>query len=352
MPNETLTPKERWLAVFRHEKPDRIPMDYWGTEEATLKIMKHLGAATKREMFEKMRVDFTAEVKPEYVGPALPELTDVFGCRIRWVDYGSGAYDECVFHPLAEYGSVAEIKRNYKWPDPEWWDYGTLVQQLRGYERYPIKGGGSEPFLIYKNLRGPELAFMDMIENPEIVHYCLDKLFGLAYENTCRILETIPGKVAFTYVAEDMGGQTDLMFSLKHIREFLLPGMKRIMDLTHQAGAYVYHHNDGSCRRIIPEMIEAGIDLLNPLQWRCPGMEREGLKQDFGSRIVLHGGVDNQYTLPFGSVAEVRQEVLDDIRILGEGGGYILAPCHNIQPITPPENVVAMYETCYENGWL
>jgi uroporphyrinogen decarboxylase len=352
MPKETLTPKERWLAVFRHGRPDRIPMDYWGTDEATLKMMKHLGAATKREMLEKMHVDFVQEVKPAYVGPPLPDLTDVFGCRIRWVDYGSGAYDECVFHPLAEYGSGAEIERNYRWPDPDWWDYGTLAGQLRGYERYPIKGGGSEPFLIYKNLRGPERAFMDMIENPEIVHYCLDKLFGLAYENTRRILETIPGKVTFTYVAEDMGGQTDLMFSPKHIREFLLPGMKRIMDLTHQAGAYVYHHNDGSCRRIIPEMIEAGIDLLNPLQWRCPGMEREGLKQDFGSRIVLHGGVDNQYTLPFGSVAEVRQEVLEDIRILGEGGGYVLAPCHNIQPITPPENVVAMYETCYENGWL
>jgi uroporphyrinogen decarboxylase len=351
MSRETMTPKERWLAVFRHEKPDRLPMDYWGTDEATLRIMKHLGAGTKREMLERMRVDFVHEIKPDYAGPALPELTDAFGCRIRWVDYGAGAYDECVVHPLAEFGSVAEIERGYTWPDPDWWDYGTLAAQLRGYETYPVKGGGSEPFLIYKNLRGQELAFIDMIENPEIVHFCLDKLFGLATENTRRILETVPGKVTFAYVAEDMGGQTDLMFSMKHIREFLLPGMKRIMDLTHQAGAYVYHHNDGSCRRIVPELIEAGIDLLNPLQWRCPGMERDGLKKDFGERIALHGGVDNQHTLPFGSVDEVRREVLDDIRILGEGGGYILAPCHNIQPITPPENVVAMYETGYENGW-
>jgi uroporphyrinogen decarboxylase len=351
MPRETMTPKERWLAVFRGERPDRLPLDYWGTDETTLRMMKHLGAPTKREMLERLHVDFAHEVKPVYVGPPLPELTDVFGCRIRWVDYGSGAYDECVVHPLAEFGSVAEIERGYAWPDPDWWDYGTLAAQLRGYETHPIKGGGSEPFLIYNNLRGQELGFMDMIENPEIVHYCLDRLFALAYENTRRILETIPGQVTFAYVAEDMGGQTDLMFSLKHIREFLLPGMTRIMDLAHQSGAYVYHHNDGSCRRIVPELIEAGIDLLNPLQWRCPGMEREGLKKDFGPRIALHGGVDNQFTLPFGSVAEVRQEVLDDIRILGRGGGYILAPCHNIQPLTPPENVVAMYETGYENGW-
>ncbi len=352
MHRETMTPQERWLALFHHEKPDRTPMDYWGTDEATLRIMRHLGCATKREMLEKLRVDFPAELKPAYVGPPLPPLTDVFGCRIRWVDYGSGAYDETITNPLAGFGSVAEIERNYSWPSPDWWDYGTLRRQAEDWEGYPLKGGGSEPFLIYKKLRGQEQAFIDLIENPEIVHYCLDKLFGLAYEDTRRILETVPGRLTFTYVAEDLGGQTDLMFSLKHIREFLLPRMKRMIDLAHQAGVYAYHHDDGSCRRIIPELIEAGIDLLNPLQWRCPGMEREGLKKDFGSRIVLHGGVDNQFTLPFGTVADVRQEVLDNLWILGEGGGYILAPCHNIQPITPPENVVAMYETCYENGRL
>jgi len=120
------------------------------------------------------------------------------------------------------------------------------------------------------------------------------------------------------------------------------------MDLVHSAGAYVFHHSDGAVRAIIPDMIEIGIDVLNPVQWRCKGMEREGLKADFGDSLVFHAGVDNQYTLPFGSVDEVREEVLDNIRILGEGGGYILGPCHNIQSVGPPENVVAMYEQAYE----
>jgi uroporphyrinogen decarboxylase len=80
-------------------------------------------------------------------------------------------------------------------------------------------------------------------------------------------------------------------------------------------------------------------------------MDRTYLKKTYGERIVFHGAVDNQYTLPFGSVAEVRQEVLDNLNILGAGGGYILAPCHNIQPITPPENVVTMYETCRKASW-
>jgi uroporphyrinogen decarboxylase len=155
-----------------------------------------------------------------------------------------------------------------------------------------------------------------------------------------------------SYVAEDMGGQNDLMFSPAHIHEFLLPGMKRIIDLAHQAGAFVFHHNDGNCRRIIPAMIEAGIDLLNPIQWRSTGMNRAELKRDFGEKVIFHGAMDNQRTLPFGRREDVRQEVLENLRILGEGGGYVLAPCHNIQSITPPENVVAMYEAGYEYGWF
>lgn len=162
--------------------------------------------------------------------------------------------------------------------------------------------------------------------------------------------EQIPGKVMITYVAEDMGAQEGLMFSVRHIREFLLPRMKRIIDLAHSAGAFVFHHNDGAVRKILPDMIALGIDVLNPIQWRCKGMEREGLKADFGDKLIFHGAMDNQYTLPFGTVAEVRQEVLDNLRILGAGGGYILAPCHNIQAVSPPENIVAMYETAYEYG--
>jgi uroporphyrinogen decarboxylase len=351
MPKETMTSRERWLAVLTRRTPDRVPMDYWATSEATDKLKKHLGVRTREQALKLLHVDYPVGVGPKYAGPRLPRLTDVFGCRYRDVDYGTGKYREVVFSPLARYTSVDEIERHYTWPNPDWWDYSGIAASIRGKERHPIRGGGSEPFLTYKSLRGQEQAFIDLVENPDIVHYCLDKLFELAYQNTLRIYEQIPGQVMITYVAEDMGGQTDLMFSPKQIRAFLLPRMKRIIDLAHQNGAFVFHHNDGSVRRILPDMIEAGIDVLNPIQWRCAGMEREELKRDFGDKLVFHGGVDNQYTLAFGSVDEVRQEVLDDLRILGAGGGYILAPCHNIQPVSPPENVVAMYRTCHENGW-
>ncbi len=351
MPRETMTPVERWQAVLHRRKPDRVPLDYWSTPEFDAKLMSYLGCATKREALERLRIDFVIAPKPLYVGPELGPRTDVFGCRYGDADYGTGVYDECIFNPLAGFESLEDIEKEYRWPDPDWWDYGTIRGQVEGNEAYPIRGGGSEPFLTYKNLRGQEQALMDLIEHPDIVHYCLTKLFDLEYENTHRILERLPGQVTFCYIAEDLGGQTDLMMSVRHIREFLLPGMKRMIDLAHQAGAFAYHHDDGNCRRILPDLIALGIDLLNPIQWRCPGMERDGLKRDFGDRVVFHGGVDNQITLPFGSVGDVRQEVLDNLRILGEGGGYILAPCHNIQPLTPVENVVAMYETALENGW-
>ena len=191
---------------------------------------------------------------------------------------------------------------------------------------------------------------MDLILNPEMVHYCLDELFHLCYENTKRIYEAIPNKVMITYVAEDMGSQETLMYSPEQIRQFFIPRMKKMMDLAHSACDIVFHHSDGAVRKIIPDMITAGIDVLNPIQWRCPGMEREGLKKDFGEKIIFHGGVDNQYTLPFGSVEEVKKEVIENIRILGKDGGYILAPCHNIQAVSPPENIVALYETGYEYG--
>jgi uroporphyrinogen decarboxylase len=345
-----MTPRERWQAVFARQTPDRLPMDYWGTDEATASLLKHLGCASKEEALKTLNVDYVVKIAPRYSGPILPPDTDVFGRKFRDVDYGSGVYRECVHHPLADVKSVADIERRYSWPNPDWWDYSVIPGQIRGNEAYPIQGGGSEPFLIYKELRGDEQSLADFIENPEIAHYLLDKLFDLAYTDTLRILDQGRGRILLSYVAEDMGGQNDLMFSPAHIREFLLPGMKRVIDLAHQAGAYVFHHNDGSCRRIIPDMIGLGIDLLNPIQWRCPGMEREGLKRDFGDRLVFHGGMDNQRTLPFGTAEDVRREVLDNIRILGGGGGYILAPCHNVQPNTPPANLVAMYETGYAEG--
>ncbi|HQE91917.1 MAG TPA: uroporphyrinogen decarboxylase family protein [Anaerolineae bacterium] len=349
---ETMTSKERWLAVLRREKPDRVPLDYWGTPEATEKIMGYLGCAGEDDMFARLHIDHPLDVGPHYAGPPLEPGVDMYGCCHEDVDYGAGAYSEIVYHPLAPYTSADEIEDQYTWPTADWFDYSVIPAQLAGNEHRPVRGGGSEPFLQYTYLRGLEQAYMDLVLNPEMVHYCLDKLFDFAYENTRRIYEQIPGQVTFSYVAEDMGSQERLLFSKRHIHEFLLPRMKRIMDLVHEGGAAVFTHSDGAIRPVIPDLIAIGMDVLNPIQWRCHGMERAGLKHDFGAQIIFHGGMDNQQTLAFGSVEDVQKEVVQNLAILGAGGGYILAPCHNIQAISPPENIVALYETGYHEGWI
>ena len=352
MHKEAMTPRERWLAVLERKQPDRVPMDYWTTPEAQDKLFRHLGVDNDLALLKRLHIDRPFSVAGEYVGPPIPADEDVYGIKYRGVDYGTGVYREVIRSPLAQFQSVTEIEAKFRWPDPDWWDYGRVATQIEGWEEYPIRGGGSEPFLIYKSLRGQEQAFIDLIDNPDIVHYCLDKLFDLAYQDTLRTYEAIPGKVMISYVAEDMGSQEGLLFSPRQIREFLIPRMKRMMDLAHDAGAYVFFHTDGSVRPILPDMIAAGIDVLNPIQWRAKDMARDALKRDFGEQVVFHGGVDNQYTLAFGSVTEVRQEVREDLEILGRQGGYILAPCHNIQAVSPPENIVAMYEAGYEHGWM
>jgi uroporphyrinogen decarboxylase len=342
--------RERWLAVLNREKPDRVPMDIWITPEAAGNLLLYM-QCDQETALTRLHIDLPLEVAGRYVGPPPGDGVDIWGISYRQVDYGAGTYQEAVSAPLAKYESVEEIEAEYQWPSPDWWDYSHIPALVEGQEHRIIRGGGSEPFLLYKSLRGDSRAFMDLIEYPDIVEYCLNKLFDLAYQDTLRIFETIPGRVSITYIAEDLGGQDGLLYSPEHIRQFLFPGMKRMMDLTRQNGSHVFTHSDGSFREVIPDLIEMGVHVLNPIQWRCRNMEREGLKRDFGSRLVFHGGVDNQHTLPFGSVDDVRREVLDNYRILGAGGGYILAPCHNIQSITPPENIIAMYEAGYEYGW-
>lgn len=350
--SDTLTPRQRWMSILKREKVDRIPMDYWATREVTEKLLKELECKEEIELYEKLHIDKVFNVSPKYIGPKLPKNTDIYGCKYRAIRYRSGIYNECIYHPLAKYTTVKEIEEKYTWPTIDLFDYSIIREQVKGKEKYPVSGGGSEPFLIYKHLRGETQAYIDLIKYPEIVEYCLDKLYDFCYENTLKIYKEASQYILFSYIAEDLGSQEDLLYSPQQIRKFFFPGMKKMIDLAHSYGIYVFHHDDGAIRKILPDLVNLGIDILNPVQWRCKGMNREELKKEFGDKIIFHGAMDNQYTLPFGTVEEVKEEVIYNINVLGKNGGYILAPCHNIQPITPIKNILAMYQTGYEKGWL
>jgi uroporphyrinogen decarboxylase len=345
-----MTPRERWQAVLAHGKPDRIPMDYWGTPEATAKLQAHLGCGDVWALYERLQIDKLYGVSPAYCGPAVAREYDYFGCRYAEVAHAGGVYRECVGHPWAEFQTIADVERGYTWPSADWFDYAVLPRQRRGHEAYPVCGGGSEPFLTYGALRGLELAFNDLLVRPGLVEYALGKLFDLAYEMTRRVYEALPGQVDVSYVAEDFGSQEGLLFAPRTIRQFFLPGMRRMINLAHGAGVRVMTHSDGAIRPIIPDLLALGVDILNPIQWRCAGMERAGLARDFGGQVVFHGGVDNQQTLAFGTPEDVEREVAENIAVLGAGGGDILAPCHNIQAVSPVENVVRMYAAGCASG--
>jgi uroporphyrinogen decarboxylase len=150
-------------------------------------------------------------------------------------------------------------------------------------------------------------------------------------------------------VADDVGTQEGLMVSREMFREFFAPRLSRLVDLAHSHGAKLLFHSCGAIRPLVEDIIEIGVDILDPLQAAAKGMEPEALKADFGDRLCLHGGICTQHLLPEGSPEDVRSEVRRRIGILGDGGGYILAPCHVVQTDVPTENVLAMVDEAVRN---
>lgn len=347
-----MTPRERWLALFNGERPDRIPTDYWATPEVTERLQRELRCSSKEELYCALNIDGVVDIEPVRTVahfPTDPEA-DIWGTRRKAVDYGSGSYDEFANHPLEQVTSVEEIHA-YPWPRPEDHDFDRFARDIAAAPRHRIvRVGNYEPFLLYCALRGMELAMMDLKVDPEIVDAALEHIFQYHYALNERLFEIGKGRIDITYVAEDLGGQTSLLFGIPEIRRYILPRQKKIADLARSHGIHVFYHTDGAARDIIPDLLAVtGIEVLNPIQWRCPGMEREGLVRDFGSRVIFHGAVDNQFTLPFGTADDVRNEVLDNIRIFG-GCRWICAPCHNLQPVTPTVNITTMYETIHAYG--
>ncbi len=345
-----MSPRERWLALLNGQKPDRVPTDYWATGEVTERLLRELGCADRDALYDRLHIDGV-----DFLGARHRRggFSGLWGVQTRRVEYATGAYDEVASHPLAEATTVEQVNA-YPWPDPDdhdWDDFRRQVGRLSGHRA--VRCGGSEPFNLYCKLRGLEQGLMDLLVEPEIARAILARIDDFHYRLNARMFELAEGKVDITYVAEDLGSQTSLLMSLEAIRTFLLPGQKRMADLARQHGIHVFYHTDGAARPAIPDLLDVtGIEVLNPIQWRCPGMEREGLVRDFGDRLIFHGAVDNQQTLPFGSVQDVREEVLDNLRIFAWPVRYICAPCHNLQPVSPTENIVAMYETVWENGRL
>ena len=347
-----MTPRERWQAVFSERSPDRIPCDFWGTAEVTSRLLTDLHCASERELWERLGVDKLIFLAPRHPRETvhtwhIPSQFEVWHVGVKKVSYAGGNYVEDVNHPLADAQSVSDIEQ-FDWPDPSEWDTSDVHAKCKEWSDYPVTGATHEPFYLYSRLRGLERALQDLAESPEIAEAALERICSIHEAIVRRVLEEAAGRIDFILVAEDMGTQNSLLMSPATFRRILKPRMARMIELVHAYGARAFHHDDGAIRPLIPDLIEIGIDVLNPIQWRCPGMEREGLARDFGPELVFHGAVDNQWTLPYGTPQDVRREVAENIRIFSNCRGYIVAPCHNIQINTPTENIVALYEAVHE----
>lgn len=347
-----LTVRDRWLAFLAGEP--QILCDYWATGEVTDRLRRDLNCPTERALFEKLGIDKLVLLGPRHALARedtwhTPSLWSVWHVDVTNISYGDGlgTYEEASTNPLAKAETVGDVER-FPWPDPALFDVDGLLAKCAEWQGYPIMGGCFEPFYVYSRLRGMELALTDLAINPEIAEAALEHIYNFHESVIRRTLEQGKGLIDFIYVAEDLGTQDGLLMSPASFRRFLKPLMRKMIDLGHAHGARVMHHDDGAIRPLISELIDLGIDMLNPIQWRCKGMEREGLARDFGKTVIFHGAVDNQHTLPFGTPADVKQEVADNLRIFGKGKGYVVAPCHNLQPNTPTENILAMYEAVHE----
>ncbi|NUQ64833.1 MAG: uroporphyrinogen-III decarboxylase-like protein [Pirellulales bacterium] len=349
-----MTSRERWLALLSRERPDRIPTDYQATPEVTARLLRDLDCADEPALWKRLHIDRRKILEPKWKLPHHPDDpgADMWGIRYRKADYGAGVYDEPVHMPLAGAETVDEVHA-HAWPSPDDFDYEAITRAVEADDgTYPVHVGVYEPFLLYGYLRGLERAFEDLLLRPEVAGAILGHIYEFYEEYNRRSFEAGRGRIDTTYVAEDLGAQTGPLMSLKTYRRFLLPNQKRMADLARSFGIHVMYHTDGAARQFLPDLIDVvGIEILNPIQWRCPGMEREKLVADFGERVIFHGSIDNQQTLAFGTVDDVVREVRQSVEIY-RGARWICAPCHNIQPVSPTENIVAMYETIQELGGL
>jgi uroporphyrinogen decarboxylase len=383
-----LTPRERVKTAMRHEEPDRTPMDFLATVEIWDRLIDHLKPHTtgigpaeffdpaREAILRRFEVDCRVLSYDQFCAP--PESLIKPGSHVDWwismnrstpnrmwrqvnpdhtfhdiwsthsyrMETAVGAYEGFKTWPLSEAQSVDDLKK-HPWPAPDWWDFSPLpeiMRRLDEHEEYHIRFRIGSVFEIGWQLRGLQEFMMDLVEKPEIPLYIMDRLTEVYLENTRRVLELAGGRLDMVYFYDDVGTQNSLMVSKKMWEKYVRPYHVKIIELAHKYGKPVMYHTDGAIYPLIPDFIEMGVDVLNPLQPDAKGMEMQKIKDEFGDKLTFHGGVDIMRTLPKGKPEQVVAEVKERVKVLGKNGGYILCSSHHIQPDTPIENVIAMYE--------
>lgn len=387
-PRASITARQRIQTALEHREPDRTPVDVLMTPEVWHKLIQHFGLEWRKpsddQFFDPVWEQVAARLESDmrllsydqFCNPpesilrpgarvewwdALTRSTpnrmwrqqlpdgdsiDIWGHHYRVVENPTGAYEEFATYPLANATAVNDLKQ-FTWAEPDWWNWTPLPQVIRALD--PAR----ELFLRFRigsifeqawQIRGMQEFLMDLASQPEIPIYIMERLTETHVENLERALRVAAADLDMIYFYDDVATARSLMISPQMWRAMVKPCHEKIIAVAKKYNKPVMYHCDGAIAALIPELIDMGIDLLNPIQPDSPGMECERLKRDFGARLSFHGGIDIIKTLPRGTPDEVRAEVRERVHILGQDGGYVMASSHHIQSDTPVENILAMYE--------
>jgi uroporphyrinogen decarboxylase len=354
-----MTHKERFLMAIQHEEPDRVPIDVWYTPEAERKMLKHLGEKTEKLSLYAADGGYLPHLMGHdflitWIGPCTSyymkdteEYYDEWGIKWRWVDTKSGnRYTEMVEHPLAHIDDPDQ----FTMPDfknMERYKASREMIEKHGKE-YGIMGGiACSLFELSWYLRGMEKVLEDMVLRKDFLHAYLDKLLGWLWDAGTILVKL---GVDVIWIGDDFGSQDRLLISPALFREFFKPRYARLFSHLRSLNPQIKFafHTDGYNWPIIQDFIDAGVDILNPVQPKS--MDPAELKKKFGKQLTLWGTIDNQQTMPFGSVEDVIEETKLRLKTVAPGGGLLLGPSHNVQPQVPIENIMAFYETVKKFG--
>jgi len=377
--------RERVITALNHQEPDRVPIDLGGTAVSTIAIptyaalRRHLGlperpietlefvqqvARVDEDVMDRLGVDVIPVFAnpPDAPPPALttaPDGTvsfqDDFGATLK-KPTGCNYFDWQEF-PLPE-PSLAALAR-MPWPNPA--DPGRYrglrhrVQALRaGTERalFGMAPCGHDLFNQLFRVRGMENGLMDLVAEPEFAEAFFDRLCDTICTAQALFLTEVGDLIDVHFAADDLAGQSGPLISPELWRRMIKPRQARIIaTIKAHTRAPVFYHSCGAVTEFLDDLIDIGVDILNPVQVSAAGMDTAGLKKRFGKNLVFWGGgCDTQAVLNSGTPAQVRQEVRRRIGDLAPGGGFVFNPVHNIQPQVPPENVAELFKAALKYG--
>ncbi|MCK5824500.1 MAG: hypothetical protein KAG96_03745 [Ichthyobacteriaceae bacterium] len=355
--------RERFITTIMGGEPDRPPVFANFTPQVAERISKHLDMPYEKPLDSMLstRISHTnllLKLGNDAVGTASiaptdnPTVTNADGTMTN--EYGMvfkevGLYTEFYKYPLEHADTEADID-NYTFPNPHApGRFNDVDYKVNTFKKDYGVIADLETAIFETSwyLTGLEKFFMDMMLQPPYFHKLLDKVMNVHLEIG---KEQIRRGADMIWAGDDFGGQSALLMDPVQWREIFKPRMKYMFDEFRKVNPdiKIAWHTCGSVVDIIPDLIEIGLDILNPLQPLAKHMSPEFLKKEYGSELMFFGGICVQELLPNGTPQQIKDEVNRRVDILGKGGGYILAPAHNIQYDTPTENVMAFYEAVHE----